>query len=61
MSNIRLQSYEEPHEDAVADRALYARLQREAQAREDAALYPPPAPYTPAINPQYVDGRWVVP
>jgi hypothetical protein len=30
--------YELPHDDAVADARLYARLQREAQAREDAAL-----------------------
>lgn len=52
--------YEEPHPDAVADARLYARLQREAQAREDAALYPPAAPYTPAAKPRYVDSRWVM-
>lgn len=52
--------YEEPHEDAVADCALYARLQREAQAREDAALYPPAKPYTSLVKPRYVDGRWVM-
>lgn len=61
MSNIKIRSYEEPHDDAVADRVLYAQLQREAQTREDAALYPPPAPYTPAAKPRYVDGRWVMP
>ena len=59
MSKNKLRAYEEPHEDAVADRALYARLQQEAQAREDAALYPPTEPYTPPAKPRYVDGRWV--
>lgn len=34
-------AYEEPHDDAVADKALYARLQREAQTREDAAATVP--------------------
>ena len=30
--------YEPPHDDAIADARLYARLQREAWAREEAAM-----------------------
>jgi hypothetical protein len=62
MSKNKLQAYEEPHEDAVADRALYARLQQEAQAREDLALCTPLSRLigAPVAKPQYVGGRWVM-
>ena len=30
--------YEPPHDDTIADARLYARLQREAWAREEAAM-----------------------
>lgn len=53
--------YEEPHEDAVADARLYARLQREAQAREDLAQTAPLSSLiaAPRPEPRFADGRWV--
>lgn len=54
--------YEEPHEDTIADKALYARLQREAQAREDLAQTVPLAKLIGTLppKPRLVDGRWIL-
>lgn len=51
--------YELPNNDAVTDARLYARLQREAQAREDLALTVPLAQLigTPQPEPRFEGGR----
>lgn len=57
--------YEMPSEESIADVQLYARLQREAQAREDLAQTVPLASLiasliaAPRPEPRFVGGRWV--
>jgi hypothetical protein len=55
--------YEEPHEDAVADKALYARLQQELNTRDVLADIVPLSKLIGALppKPRFVDGRWVLP
>lgn len=53
--------YELPNDESTADAQLYARLQREAQAREDLAQTAPLAKLIGTLppKPRFVDGRWV--
>ena len=54
--------FEAPSEEALADKALYARLQRAAQAREDleTTVLVSTLVGTPRPAPKYVDGRWIL-
>ena len=54
--------YEMPSEESTADKALYAKLQREAQAREDLALTVPLSTLitAPTPEPRFAGGRWVL-
>lgn len=53
--------YEEPHEDAVADKRTYQRLQSEMETRSLAAQTVPLSALitAPTPEPRFVDGRWV--